>query len=470
MNFPEKFARHLKQLPIIQPNQKQLIAVSGGVDSVVLCDLMFRAGYDFVLAHCNFQLRGDESERDEQFVRNLGEKYGKEVLVKKFETETYASENNLSIQLAARELRYNWFNLMLTTSRSTLTTNNSALTTSDLLLAPNSSPLAIHYILTAHHANDNIETLLMNLFKGTGISGLHGILPLQGRIFRPLLFAKKEEIVEYSNRYKLPFVEDSSNLTDKYTRNFFRHRLFPLLKEVYPNVEDNLLKNIRRFSEVEELYKQSIDQHKKRLLEMKENEIHIPVLKLQKTSPVSTMIYEIIKDFGFTSSQVPDVFNLLNSETGKHVSSSSYQIIKNRKWLIISPVQATEALNISIEQGDEQVVFSGGALEVKTFNHSRNFQIPADKNIAAVNLSEITFPLLLRKWKQGDYFYPLGMKKKKKLSRFFIDQKLSKSQKEKVWVIEMNKKIVWVVGQRIDDRFKIMPSTKEILKISFLSN
>ncbi|MCW3112126.1 MAG: tilS [Segetibacter sp.] len=467
MNLQERFIQHLKQFPFIQKKDKQLIAVSGGVDSVVLCDLMFKAGYDFVIAHCNFQLRGDESERDEAFVRSLGEKYGKEVLVKKFETEKYATGNKVSIQVAARELRYDWFQSIVN-GQSSIANESAIEDLNPETLNPKPKADHIKYILAAHHANDNIETILMNLFKGTGISGLHGILPVQGKLFRPLLFAKKEELVEYAQQHKLDFVEDSSNLSDKYTRNFFRHQLFPLLKEIYPNVEDNLQKNILRFVEAEELYKQSVEQHKKKLLEFKGNEVHIPVLRLQKSSPVATIIYEIIKDFGFTSNQVADVRGLLESETGKYVSSSSYRIIKNRKWLIISPIQSLDALNIVIEEADNKVAFEGGELRLETINASGSLQISPDADIAFAGLDAITFPLLLRKWKQGDYFYPLGMKKKKKLSRFFTDQKLSKTEKEKVWVVEMNKKIVWIVGHRIDDRFKILPSTKNVLKIAFL--
>jgi tRNA(Ile)-lysidine synthase len=472
MNLLESFVEHLKQFSFIQPQQKQLLAVSGGVDSVVLCELMYKAGYDFLIAHCNFQLRGAESERDEQFVRSLGEKYGKEVLVQKFETEKYAEDNKVSIQIAARRLRYDWFKSILNGEEVVAQESVNPYLNEQTQFTPHNSPLTTyssqqkpHYILTAHHANDNIETILMNFFKGTGIAGLHGILPVQGKVFRPLLFAKKEELLDYATQNQLTYVEDSSNLTDKYTRNFFRQHLFPVLKEIYPEVEDNLLKNIERFTEAEELYKQAVDQHKKKLLEVKANEIHIPVLKLQKTPPVSTIVYEIIKDLGFNANQVPEVVRLLESETGKYVLSSSHRIIKNRKWLIISPIVTTEALNILIEEKDKQVIFNAGELLLKTFKPGGNFQIPSDKNIAAVDHALIVFPLLLRKWKQGDYFYPLGMKKKKKLSRFFSDQKLSKTEKENVWVVEMNKKIVWIVGHRIDDRFKITPSTKEVLEL-----
>ncbi|MEJ7681819.1 MAG: tRNA lysidine(34) synthetase TilS [Segetibacter sp.] len=193
--------------------------------------------------------------------------------------------------------------------------------------------------------------------------------------------------------------------------------------------------------------------------------MHIPLLKLQKASPVSTIVFEIIKDFNFTSSQVQEVVELLESVTGKYVSSSSHRIIKNRNWLIISPQQTTEAANILIEETNKKVAFSGGELSFELIDNTA-FQIPSSNNVAALDYAEITFPLLLRQWKQGDYFYPLGMKKKKKLSRFFIDQKLSKTDKENVWVLEMNKKIIWIVGHRIDDRFKIQPTTKQVFKIS----
>jgi tRNA(Ile)-lysidine synthase len=468
MNFFEKFKEHIKQQNLFQTKDKLLLAVSGGVDSVVLCELCKQAGYDFTMAHCNFQLRGEESERDENFVRELGKKYGVEVLVKKFDTEKYATENKLSIQVAARELRYKWFYELLHKIKTNLNpeTANCQLPTAN-------------WLLTAHHANDNIETLLMNFFKGTGIYGLHGILPKQENIIRPLLFAKKEELSQFAKANNLNFVEDSSNALDKYTRNYFRNQLIPDLQKVYPQVEDNLLNNIERFREIELLYDQSVQLQKKKLLEQKGNEIHIPVLKLLKTAALNTIVYEIIKVYGFTAHQTGEVIALLKSESGKYVSSATHRIIKNRNWLIIAPNENTEAETILIEK-EGSLQFSNGSLHVKkiisegtTGNNPRlkdavgqEFSIINNQLVAQLNAAEIKFPLLLRKCKPGDYFYPLGMQKKKKLSRFFIDQKLSLTQKEKTWVIEVDKKIIWIVGLRIDDRFKITESTKNILQIS----
>ncbi len=238
---------------------------------------------------------------------------------------------------------------------------------------------------------------------------------------------------------------------------------------MYPQVEDNLLGNIERFTEVEMLYQHAIDQQKKKLLQYNGNEVHLPVLKLLKTTPLRSIVYEIIKEFGFTVAQVEEVLGLLGSESGRFISSPTHRVIRNRKWLIISPQQTSVASNIIIENGDVNIPYENGTLQLQQRTIDSSFKIPASFLICCVDGSLIKFPLLLRKWKQGDYFYPLGMKKKKKLSRFFIDKKLSKTEKEKVWVLETNKKIIWVIGLRIDERFKLEASTKEILMISMLN-
>ncbi len=443
MHLLKNFTEFIKKENLFQTKDKLLLAVSGGVDSVVLCELCKQAGYDFVIAHCNFQLRGEESDREEHFVRELSKKYKVQILVKKFETNGYAEKNKLSIQVAARQLRYEWFESLM----------------------KQSSSLPINYIITAHHANDNIETLLMNFFKGTGVSGLRGILPKNGKIVRPILFAKKEELISFANENRLVFVEDSSNASDKYTRNYFRHQLIPIIKEVFPQVEDNIINNMQRFQDIEILYEQSILLHKKKLLEKKGEEFHIPVLKLLQSEPQVTIVYEIIKAFGFTANQTDEVIKLLTSESGKYIQSLTHRVFKNRKWLIIAPLNNIIAENILIETANCIVNFKNGKLKFENFSPD-DLLLANCNSIAQLDADEIFYPLLLRKWKQGDYFYPLGMNKKKKLSRFLIDQKLSLTEKENIWVVEMNKKIIWVVGKRIDDRFKITPKTKTILKIS----
>ncbi len=458
MSLLEKFIKNVQQQNLFQKNDLLLLAVSGGMDSVALCELCFRAGFHFEIAHCNFQLRGEESERDEKFVRQLGERYWTKVFVKKFDTKEYAEKKKISIQVAARDLRYEWFGELLKSQ-------------SALSIYGESSLVPIQrsrFLLTGHHANDNIETLLLNFFKGTGIKGLQGILAKKQNIIRPLLFAKKEEILTFLKENSLEFVEDSSNASDKYTRNYIRNQLIPSLQKAFPQVEDNLIHNFDRFSEIEILYHQAIQLHKNRLIEQKGNELHIPVLKLLKTQPLKTIVFEIIKEFGFTSHQTEEIINLLKSESGKYISSSTHKIIKNRNWLIIAPQNVLDSAYILFDEEVGEIEFELGKLRIKD-QDSKPAKIPSSNLIAAVDAKEITFPLLLRKWKQGDYFYPIGMQKKKKLSKFFIDQKKSLSDKEKIWVLESNKRIVWIVGERIDDRFKITDKTERVLFIELIN-
>ncbi len=455
MDISGRFLDYIAQQQLFHSKEKLLLAVSGGVDSVVLCDLCSRAGFDFSIVHCNFKLRGEDSERDERFVVNLGKKYNVEVQVKKFDTKKYAAEKKLSIEEAARELRYGWFGELMGDKQQATGISET----------PTPRPPLPAYLLTGHHADDTIETVMMYFFRGTGIKGMRGMLPKNGKVVRPLLFARRKEIEEYAKQNGLEYVTDQTNFEDNFTRNFFRNRVIPMVKEFFPAAEQNILNNAVRFADAEELYEQAIALHKKKLLEQKGNEVHIPALKLKKTSPLHSIVYEMIKDFGFTAHQTGEVTALLDSESGKYVTSSSHRIIKNRNWLIIAPLQTADSQTILIEPGDTEVVFAGGKLQLEVISN----QQPATGNhIAFLDVKNIQFPLLLRKWKTGDYFYPLGMKKKKKLSRFFIDQKLSRTEKENIWVIESGKRITWVIGHRIDERFKIKDGTKEILQVKLI--
>ena len=459
----QQFQQHLKtNFNGLSPaDNKLLLAVSGGIDSTVMTDLFFRSGFDFVMAHCNFQLRNEESIRDELFVRALGEKYNKQVFVKRFDTKLYADENKISVQEAARELRYEWFAEIINGNRKTSNVNDTG--------GPiTNSQSPITFLSTAHNADDNIETMLMFLFRGTGIHGLTGIKAhdKKRKIIRPLLFAARSEIAAYAAENNITWVEDSSNAVYKYTRNFFRHAIIPAVEKHYPNTLRSLIENIDRFKDAEQLYLQAIEAHKKRLIEIKGNEIHIPVLKLQKSKPLDTILWEIIKDFNFHAQQIDEVKKLFNADNSSYVQSQSHKIIKNRKWLIIAPVNTKNPAHILIEANNEKIIFSEGILNFEKLTAHSSKPI-AQSLLAQLDAKHIQFPLMLRKWKQGDYFYPLGMRKKKKLSRFFIDEKLSATEKENAWVLEMDKKIVWIVGYRIDDRFKITNTTKKVLKISF---
>lgn len=508
MTLLNRFTEFIDREHLFARRDVLLLAVSGGVDSVVLCDLCAQAGLDFVVAHCNFQLRGAESDRDEQFVRSLSKRYNKPVLVQLFDTSAYANAQKVSIQVAARELRYTWFRSLLE-GQTEKTKDASGVGEATGGLKQTVTPVPggheagvpafsdtaevpdLSCIVTAHHLDDNIETLLMNFFKGTGIAGMRGMLPKHHCIVRPLLFASKDELLQYASDHQLAWVEDSSNAQDKYSRNYLRHQVIPLLQKIYPEVMTNLADNIDRFRDVEVLYQESVERHVKKLLEVKGNEVHIPVLKLKKAPAPASLLYEMARPFGFTPAQTADMLGLLDSETGRYVASPAYRLFRNRNWLILAPVVNLEATHVLVEGPDRVVPYAAGQLSIQTVpltdvpviipaepaaepaSHGKKKKgtgkaaAPSPYNpVAYLDSRLFEFPLILRPWKAGDYFYPLGMQKKKKVARFLIDAKLSQTDKEKVWVLECNKRIVWVVGMRIDDRFKITPHTQAVIKLS----
>lgn len=435
----EQFKQYIHTEHLFNPSEPLLLAVSGGLDSAVLVHLCMQAGLRAEVAHCNFQLRGAESERDEQFVRELAAAHLLPFHVQRFDTGAYAAERKLSTQVAARELRYHWLEELRARQGLSL-------------------------IATAHHMQDNVETFWMNISKGTGMAGMHGILPKQGRLARPLLFATREQIAAYAQAENLQHVEDSSNATDKYTRNYFRHQVLPKLEAVFPEVVKNTGATIQRMREAEILYQQAVEVHRKKLLVQRGAEYCIPVLKLQRVEPLASILYELLKPFQFGSALAAQVQELLHSAPGKWVASHTHRVVRDRKWLIITPVETTASTHIVIEEGQERVLLPEGEISISLIP-AMGAVFPAEPETASIDKSRLQFPLVLRKWKQGDYFYPLGMQKKKKLSRFFIDQKLSLPEKEKVWVLESQQRIVWVAGMRIDDRFKVSPSTKEIYQL-----
>jgi tRNA(Ile)-lysidine synthase len=439
MHFQARFNKHWAQtFPQFSKDGHFVLAVSGGADSVVLAHLLKGAGINFEIAHCNFKLRGAESDRDEAFVKNLAVTLDIPFSSKHFDTDAYASENKISIQEAARDLRYTWF--------ATFNT----------------------IVITAHHANDNIETVFMHFCRGTGIAGLTGIEPykVKERLLRPLLVFHKQEIIDYATETGIAFVEDSSNASDKYTRNFFRHQILPAVKDVYPQAENNILHTIKHLREVSEVYKAAMQKIVSKLQFINGHEIHIPVLMWQKAKPLDTITFEMLYPYGFTAAQVPEAIKMLGAHNGAVLLSNTHRLIKNRNWMILAPLEtATNTSVVVVEQNDTSVHYPGGILSIQT----SVAQLPeaSDNNTCMLDAAALQFPLILRPAATGDYFYPLGMQKKKKLSKFFIDLKLSKTAKEKVWVLVSNNRIVWVIGCRIDNRFKITPASTAAVKCSF---
>ncbi len=443
MDFVNQFIRHIHQQHLFTQKDRLLLAVSGGIDSMALAGLCKKAGFNFGIAHCNFQLRGTASDGDEAFVKARAEEWEVPFFSIRFNTKTFAAENKQSIQEAARVLRYEWFEEIR-------------------------SGNGFDYLLTAHHANDTVETMLMSFFRGTGINGLTGIKEQNGTIIRPLLFAKRTELEAFLEAEQLGFVQDESNLKSEYTRNFIRNELLPQIAGIYPEVENNLIANVDRFKETARLYQQSVEQYKKKLLVPKGAEVHIPVLLLLKSVAPSTLLFEIIKNYGFGAAQMPEIMRLTESDPGHYIASATHRLIRDRRHLILAPLQSVENARVLVEQTG-RFIFKEGILTVEQLEKQGN-AIPREPETAWLNAAEIQFPLVLRPWKTGDYFYPLGMTKKKKISRFLIDKKLSMTQKEAVWVVEMNRKIVWVVGQRVDDRFRINGNTEQVIELRYLKN
>ena len=444
MDLLQRFQQHIATDRLFRQEDELLIAVSGGVDSIVMTHLLYYSGYRIRLAHMNFGLRGEESERDENFVKEVADNLSIPIYVQKTDAKSFAKENGYAIQEAARLLRYRWFNEIL-----------------------NREP-SLTYLCTAHHSDDNIETVLMNLFRGTGIAGLKGILAKQDKIIRPLLFAHRHEIEVYAKENDIDFVEDSSNKEEKYTRNFFRLQVIPMVEKVYPAAAENMRQNIERFTGVDLLYREILQHKKKKLLQEKNGEWHIPVEKLRFSSPLQTLVYEIFHPFGFSPAQTADIISLMDSETGKYLLSSTHRLLKNRNWFIISDLAFGEPDVTVIESPTPSINFSQGTLAFTEKKYSPDSAISADPGSACLDTNAIEYPLIIRPWKTGDYFYPLGMRKKKKLSRFFIDLKMSLPEKEKIQVMESAGKIMWVIGLRIDDRFKVQPHTTNMTLIKWI--
>lgn len=421
----------------VLPGQTVLLAVSGGGDSMVMADLFLKSKIDFAVAHCNFGLRGEASDLDEQLVGDWCKANKIKFHGTRFETKERSLEWKKGIQETARILRYEWF--------ETIRKENG-----------------YAKIITAHHANDNVETLLINLFKGTGISGLHGIMPENGYIVRPLLFATKDMLAAYANEHGIAYREDASNASDDYLRNAVRHNVVPAVLEWFPNAVKNVNESIARFGEVEILYKKAIAQERKKLIEQRGQDHYIPILKLRHREPLGTICYELLYPFGFTSAQVPHILNLLDSLSGHYVSSATHRVIRNRDFLVVTTLPTDTADLILVDKAP--CIIDAGKYSYSFSLQPKPKVISSNTAEAYLDMKTIEFPLVLRKWRVGDYFYPFGMKmKKKKVSRLLVDEKVPIHEKEDIRIVECSKRIAWVSGIRPDERFRVKDSTEQVL-------
>ena len=430
----QKFKEHVAAAMPFLNGKKLLLACSGGLDSVVLAHLCKALKFDFALAHCNFSLRGTESDGDEDFVRELASTFEIDVYVKQFDTEQYAEEQRLSVQMAARELRYKWFDELLQSKR-------------------------YDYVLTAHHADDSLETFLINLSRGTGIEGLSGIPQVNGNVVRPLLPFSRNEIIEYAKSESIQWREDSSNTSVKYLRNKIRHEIVPGIKELNPTFLQNFQHTQHHLRQINDLVNNHLNELKSKLFQQRKDKVQIKIAELQKLQPLDAYLYGLFNGYGF--SEWSDVKDLLAAESGKQVFSKTHRLIKDRQSLILAKIERkeSEAFEIHSDKAIDELPIKISLEDVETFEKQ-------GQNVVFLDKEKLNFPLVLRNWKKGDYFYPFGMKGKKKLSKFFKDEKMDLISKEKQWLLCSGDDIVWIVGRRADERFKVDDSTMKILKIT----
>ncbi len=436
----QRFIEFITEKKLFSPEDKVLLAVSGGIDSVAMLQCFKDAGcYNYGIAHCNFGLRGDESDEDALFVQKLAKKAKVPFHTHQFDTENFAAQEKVSIQMAARQLRYAWFKKVM-------------------------KDYGYSFLATAHHKNDTFETVLFNLVRGTGISGLHGISSKSGEVVRPLLFADKEMIMDFVAQKNLSWREDSSNSSIKYARNSLRNEVVPVLKKINPDLENTFDHTLERLLQVEAVFFDALKIVTDEAVERKENDVYIALDVLKRKNVSAVMLWEILKEYGYSYVQSKDVAARMFEGAGRIFESSTYQLNVDREHLIISPKKNIEFFPSPVYEN--QLKFLSDALTLHfTTEKAKGFKITSQKNIAALDYDKLVFPLEVRKWQRGDVFFPLGMKQKKKLSDFMIDEKIPLNLKERVFVLTSNNAIVWVVGHRIDDRYKIADATERVLKV-----
>lgn len=444
----EALLTYINSQNLLQKTDKILLTVSGGMDSIVLCDLFAKAKFNFAIAHVNFGLRGEESDADEVFVKKLAVKLKVPFYTTTFETENYAKENKLSTQMAARILRYTWFEEIREKN-------------------------CFDSIATAHHLSDSAETLLMNIAKGTGMAGLHGILPIRGRLIRPLLFADKEMIYDYVSDNQLIWREDSSNESQKYQRNFIRQEIVPKFKEINPNFEETIKRTIEKVGDLELFFSIELEQYKNENLISKEGIFYLSIDKLVQKPYLKAIYTAIFGEFNFIHSQIMEIFSSINSPAGKTFLSASHELVKDRSDFVIKPKNilddfGTKEIDLNFEN-EAKISVQNSKLKITKEEISENLKLKTLKKTATLDFETLKNPLKIRKWKEGDWFCPLGMNKKKNISDFLNAEKVPLNLKKDVSVITSNGSIVWVVGYRIDNRFKITEKTKTMLLIEQLN-
>ncbi len=439
----EQFIKFIHKENLFHSSQRILLAVSGGADSMLMLHLFRNAGFPISVAHCNFNLRGIESDDDERFVSEYCDRHNLQCFVRHFETEDFANENGISIEMAARDLRYEWFHELLRTHH-------------------------LDFLATAHHQDDVIETFLINLSRGSGIKGLSGIPVKSGTLIRPMLFTNREEVLAYCAQFSIEYRTDSSNQEIIYKRNLIRNQIIPLLEEVNPAFRRNAIKTIGHLNETEQLFQQRMSEIKAVVYSEDALGAMIHIDKLSVLSPVKTILFELIREFGFKPEQMDDILESLHRESGRKFYSETHRLVKDREYLLISFLKANTEKLFYLEENTATMNFPV-QLSFEKMDRKPDFRFSSNPNVADLDADKLDYPLIIRHWREGEYFQPLGMSGLKKLSDFFIDEKYSIPEKESAWILSCGDQLVWLVGKRIDDRYKITPITKRILRIKIKS-
>lgn len=435
--FPlQQFINFIKTNALFVKQDKILLAVSGGKDSVLMVQLFKLAGFEFSIAHCNFNLRAEESQRDESFVKLLAATLSVPFYVKHFDTKGYASEHHISTQMAARDLRYQWFE--------------------ELRQEKN-----YDYIAVAHHQNDSLETLLLNLIRGTGISGMHGILPKRDKIVRPLLFLSRLQIDQIINENNIDYVEDSSNETSKYARNKIRLNVIPQLREINPNLEETFAQNIARFAETEEVLVQVVEEARKRIVRTENDNHYFSIAQINTLKPQKLLLFELLKPYQFSTIVVNEILESLGKQSGTSFYSLTHRATINRDDLLLSPIKKQNSnAHYFMHSTDQSITVESQKI---SFFNTDSLLVEANVNKAFVDLDKLIFPLIIRFKQNGDKFIPLGMTNYKKISDFLIDSKVPLPKKETIpLLINGNGEIIWVAGLRQDNRYKVTRTTKKV--------
>lgn len=430
----QKFKNHIHTNFSFLQDKKLLVATSGGVDSMVLVHLFQKLNFNFALAHCNFQLRNLESDADEEFVNSYAEQNKIPCFTTKFDTIKNSEIHKLSTQVAARNLRYNWFNEILKQEK-------------------------FDYIITAHHADDDVETFLIHISRGTGLEGLTGIPSQNGNIIRPMLPFSRKEIEKYASENQLQWREDSSNASDKYVRNKIRHHIVPVFKEINDSFLQSFQNTLEHLKQQQSLVDDAVLLVYEKVVSEEKQQLKINISALLQYNNYKAYLYQWLHKYGFTAWN--DVYDLIYSQSGKQILSENYVLLKDREYLLLSQ-KTTDFETVVIHSVTENTNFPLNFSFCNTSNISNQ-----NKNIIFVEESKLQFPLIIRKWNEGDFFYPAGMQGKKKVSKYFKDEKFTLFQKQQAFILESNNKIVWIIGHRADERFKPENTNQNIIQITY---